>query len=96
MDSEVIEKLASVEHAQWESWAKSVGGDIQVLLEIIAENVSVDDLNSDQLEVIERNGKRVENWPKLMVDYEELSEEMKERDRVYARRVYEICKSELG
>lgn len=95
MDNRIIEKLACLEHIQWEEWAKSVGDDLQVLLEIINENVSADNLDSNQLEVIERNSNRVRNWPKLMIPYSDLSEDMKEKDRIYARKVYEICKNEM-
>lgn len=95
MNSRLIEKLACLEHVQWEGWAGSVGGDIETLIEIIEEHVPLDELTSQQLEVVQRNRKRVENWPKLMVPYSELSEEMKEKDRVYARKVYEACKDEL-
>ena len=93
MDDETIERLACVEHLQWQEWAESVGGDIGVLLEIINDNVDLNDLDSGQLEVIERNARRVKNWPKLMVDYSQLSEDDKEKARVYARKVYEICKN---
>lgn len=68
---------------------------IEILLLIIKENVNFDNLDSNQLEVIKRNTRRAENWPKLMTDYSELSEDMKEADRVYARKVYEICKNEF-
>ena len=95
MDNETIEKLASIEHVQWERWARTVCGDLEVLLNVINEHVSLDDLNQDEMEVIEKNAKRVETWPKFMIDYELLSDEIKEKDRVYARRVYEICKSEF-
>ena len=79
MDDEILERLACVEHIQWQEWAESVCGDIEVLLEIIKDNVDLNDLDSSRLEVIERNAQRVENWPKLMVDYSKLSEEMKEK-----------------
>ena len=95
MDNQIIEKLACLEHIQWEEWAKSVGDDLEVLIEIIIDNVDLDDLDSSQLEIIERNANRIMNWPKLMIPYDDLSEDMKEKDRVYARRVYEICKKEF-
>lgn len=94
MDDRIIEKLASLEHDQWQEWAESVGGDIKVLLDIINENVSLDDLDSSQLAVVEKNMDRVENWSKLMIDYNGLSEEMKEKDRVYARIIYEVFENE--
>lgn len=95
MDSEIIEKLACLEHLQWKNWARAVSGDFQALLDIINENVSMDDLDSQQLEVIEKNTRRIENWAKYMIEYEGLSEAAKDRDRVYARKVYELCKKEF-
>ena len=95
MDDQIIEKLACLEHIQWQEWAESVYGDLQTLLEIINENVDLNDLDSDKIEIIEKNSNRVKNWPELMIDYSDLSEEMKEKDRIYARKVYEICKKEF-
>lgn len=95
MDDQIIEKLACLEHIQWQEWAESVYGDLQTLLEIINENVDLNDLDSDKIEIIEKNSNRVKNWPELMIDYSDLSEDMKEKDRIYARKVYEICKKEF-
>ena len=95
MDDQIIEKLACLEHIQWQEWAGSVYGDLWTLLEIINENVDLNDLDSDKLEIFEKNSNRVKNWPELMIDYSDLSEEMKEKDRIYARKVYEICKKEF-
>ena len=95
MDDQIIEKLACLEHIQWQEWAESVYGDLRTLLEIINENVDLNDLDSDKLEIFEKNTNRVKNWPELMIDYSDLSEEMKEKDRIYARKVYEICKKEF-
>lgn len=57
--------------------------------------MDLNDLDSDKLEIFEKNSNRVKNWPELMIDYSDLSEEMKEKDRIYARKVYEICKKEF-
>ena len=87
----VIEKLAEAEHVQWQKWAKSVSGDIEALLGLI----DVENLDSNQKEFVDMVSGRIENWSRLMIDYEDLSEDEKEKDRVYARIVYEICKNEL-
>ena len=73
MDDQIIEKLACLEHIQWQEWAESVYGDLQTLLEIINENVDLNDLDSDKIEIIEKNSNRVKNWPELMIDYSDLS-----------------------
>lgn len=64
-ESEMIERLAAIEHEQWMAWAMS-------------------------LMVSERglSPERVDRWHSLMVPYEQLSEEMKEHDRKWARKVY--------
>lgn len=77
MDEDILERQTCLEHVQWQEWAQAVGGDIEILLLIIKENVNFDNLDSNQLEVIKRNTRRVENWSKLMTDYSELSEDMK-------------------
>jgi len=69
-DSELIEKLAKIEHDQWVEWAKS-----------LAENETL-------------SKARVKRWKKLYVPYAELSEESKEQDRVYARKVLAVLKDE--
>lgn len=88
--SEVIEKLAEAEHIQWQEWAKSVSGDIEALLGLI----DVENLDSNQKKFVSKVSGRIENWSRLMIDYADLSEDEKEKDRVYARIVYEICKNE--
>ncbi len=89
--SDVIEKLAEAEHIQWQQWAKSVSEDIEALLEL----VNIEELNPTQKRFVDRVFNRIDNWSHLMVDYADLSEEEKEKDRAYARVVYEICKNEL-
>lgn len=64
--SELIEKLADLEHQQWIAWATT-------LME--KENLSPE---------------RVERWRGLLCPYSELSEEWKEYDREWARKVLEI------
>ena len=87
----VIEKLAEAEHIQWQEWARSVSGDIEELLGLI----DVENLDSTEKKFVDRLSGRIENWSRLMIDYADLSEDEKEKDRVYARIVYEICKNEL-
>ena len=89
---DIIEKLAEAEHIQWQEWVKSVSDDMEGLLEIINEKA---DLNSTEKNFVERVSKRIENWQGLMVHYDDLSEDEKEKDRVYARIMYEICKNEF-
>lgn len=68
-EAELLEAVASLEHDQWVSWAKS-------LLR------SRDDKLSQE---------RRARWARLVVsDYMELTEEEKEHDRKWARKVIEL------
>ena len=42
------------------------------------------------------SSERLARWKKLYVPYEELSEEMKEEDRKWARKVFEIFKEAIS
>lgn len=65
-ESDILEKLADLEHKQWMHWSKYV-----------AENYDI----PEELE---------KKWEKSWKPYEELSEEMKDKDRKWARKVLEI------
>ena len=77
-ENELLEKLAELEHQQWEEWSKALIGQL---------------LGSPDEEAFEVHKKvlaKHQCWLKLWTPYEELSEEMKEQDRVHARRVLEV------
>ena len=64
---ELIEKLAELEHEQWQKWSKDIAKN---------ENISDDRFN---------------RWANdCWKPYNELTEEMKEHDRVWARKVLEL------
>ena len=64
--SDLIEKLAELEHEQWIYWSKNIAETEQ-----IASN-------------------RLERWKNLWCPYSELTEEQKEQDREWARKVLQI------
>ena len=66
--TELIEKLANLEHKQWIKWSKALVQMKQVPIE------------------------RELRWKKLWIPYSALSEELKEQDRVWARKVLKILK----
>lgn len=66
MKTEIIERLAALEHEQWMSWATLVIGEVGI--------------------------ERAERWDKFMVPYDELTDDVKEYDRKWARKVLEITK----
>lgn len=68
-DSELIEKLAELEHLQWIEWSKNIAS---------KEKLSPG---------------RVERWSRLWKPYAELTEEEKEQDREWARKVVALLRS---
>ena len=88
MDEEILEKLSELEHVQWCEWAASISKDLALLLSIIDKS---DVKLSDEDKLIVLNVQdRLEKWDKLMISYSDLSEDEKEKDRVYARRALDI------
>lgn len=92
MNEDILEKLAEVEHEQWCDWAGSLSAEMDALLQIISKLQDNCDslLSDDELSQIEDSKDRLIRWNSLMVLYSELSEEMKESDRVYARKVLSV------
>ena len=58
--SELIERLADLEHKQWMNWSKNIAE---------TESISLERFN---------------RWQQLWIDYNDLTEEQKEQDRVWA------------
>lgn len=83
---ELLEQLSALEHDQWIHWSKSVSDSIGKLIELIDE----DNLSSEDAEFVESQKSRLARWESYWVDYEELSEKVKEQDREYARKTIEI------
>ena len=98
VDNEVLlEKLASLEHEQWCDWSKSLAKDLNKISK--AHDKYLDSLDKIEMENPKLNElsdrindlkERISRWEKLWISYFELSEEMKEEDRIYARKVLEI------
>lgn len=81
-DKELIEKLAELEHNQWWEWTKLVMLDFLVIIEQSKDNKEVYKIAKD----------RVLKWQKNYLPYFDLPEEVKEHDRIWARKVLEIIK----
>lgn len=67
-DENLLEKLADLEHQQWEKWARTV---------LEQEKISKD---------------RKARWQSYFVPYDQLTDEVKEYDREYARKVLDILR----
>lgn len=92
MDGEILEKLSELEHVQWCEWADVLSGELASLIEII-EKLDDGSLSDEDEQTILKVRERLERWDKLMIPYSELSEEVKDQDRVYARKTLDIIKN---
>ena len=61
--TELIERLARLEHEQWMDWATTAIGKVSI--------------------------EQALKWDKNMIPYDDLPEDMKEKDRIWARKVIE-------
>lgn len=93
-EGELVEALADLEHRQWETWSRDVA---RTLREAIHSARLADALLHDgsetQLQIrrcIAALEGRLERWKKNWQPYAKLSEEVKEYDRVWARKVLAI------
>ena len=88
MDSDILEKLSDLEHRQWCEWSGSVSKEIFSLITILDR--FEDDLTDDEKLIVSRIKDKLARWDNLQVNYFELSENEKEKDRVYAKKVLSI------
>lgn len=81
--SEIEEKLADLEHRQWCDWSKSVYESMKKLIDLI----DIEKLDESDRDFVESQIRRIERWRSYWVDYDALDEDVKEQDRIYARKV---------
>jgi hypothetical protein len=74
----LLEKIAEIEHQQWCLWSKSICGHILQ--------------DRSPMRIRDRILTKHDSWELLWQPYSELSEEMKEHDRVWARKVITVLK----
>ncbi len=72
---EIIEKLAELEHEQWMKWSQS-----------LCQKVLTHDVYSTGREMFLKH----QSWLNCWKSYDELTEEQKEQDRIWARKVFGV------
>lgn len=88
MDNDILEKLSDLEHRQWCEWSSSVSKEISSLNSILDR--FEDDLTDDEKLTVSKIKDKLARWDNLQINYSELSENEKEKDRVYAKKVLSI------
>lgn len=92
MDNDILERLSVLEHEQWCEWANSISKDLYSLLSIIEklDDDSMSRLSDEEKAIVSEVNAKLERWDTYMVSYSELSEDVKEQDRVYARKILDV------
>lgn len=107
---QMIERLAEIDHAQWVFWTQEIVKEIDGLTESLLDllgvlkhmrqrGVHIPDTAYELIELAQTRlaatKRRLSRWETLWCAYAKLSEEMKEHDRVWARKAYEVMKGEV-
>lgn len=92
MNEDILEKLSVLEHEQWCEWANSISKDLSSLLSIIEklDDYSMSKLSDEEKAIVSEVNAKLERWDTFMVPYSELSEDVKEQDRAYARKILDV------
>lgn len=96
---QVIEDMADVCHEEWVKWSKSISKELAIVVEVLKKDIGfskengVD--NKEAIELVQKLESRLERWGTLWIPYEDLSEEMKDADRKYALKMFDIAKEAL-
>lgn len=85
LNKTLLEDLSMLEHEQWVEWSKQIAKDIEKLIRL----TPIEELSGEDHEFIISQLDRLERWDNLWIPYKELTEEQKESDRIYAKRVLE-------
>lgn len=83
--TDLLEQLAELEHKQWIKWSQNV-----------IEQATKDSLSSTDSFAVRNNVLEMhQRWLIMWKDYFELTEEQKEQDRIWARKVLELTQSKI-
>lgn len=96
MADQVIENMAEICHEEWMTWSKDVSKDLNLAVEMLKNDIELlkekDIGNKEAFELVQKLESRLERWQALWIPYDELSEEMKDADRVYAEKMFNVAK----
>lgn len=100
-DNKLLEDASKLCHMEWMDWSKKISMDLNETVQVLKDNLqylkkeNMSQEDKDQLiiknnELTNKLTEKLERWESLWIPYDELSEQMKEEDRVYARKILEL------
>ena len=91
--------MADVCHEEWVKWSRNISNELTLAINTLKKDIELLEENGMEnkgaIELVQKLESRLERWGALLISYEELSEEMKDADRKYAIKMYEIAKKGL-
>ena len=85
--TDLLEQLSDLEHQQWEYWSKTLSDEFK--------DIKSDLHIGDCMKSILKIDNRLLRWDKNWKPYNQLTEEVKEYDRVWARKIIELIKNKI-
>lgn len=99
-NNKILEDASNLCHIEWIDWTKNISKDLNESIQVLKNNIQYlkdDNVGIDKHQLIKENieltnklTEKLERWESLWIPYEELSEEMKEEDRTYARKILKL------
>lgn len=99
---EAIEKLAAVSHDAWQFWSMSIMRDLDELIGVLHDidnrmiEANIGYTNSPAhtqvINLIKKHNERNERWQDQWRKYQNLPEEVKESDRIWAKKSYKALR----
>lgn len=98
---EIVEKASDLCHEEWMDWTKTMAKELDEILNAFKLNNGYlndsDEINKPMLikrntQLIEMIEDRLNRWESYWIPYDELSDDVKEYDRIYARKILDLVK----
>lgn len=100
-EDKLLEAASNLCHIEWMDWSNNISKELNEVVKVLNDNINYlkeEDFDEEtQNRLLEENvvlrdniSLKLEKWASLFVAYDELSEEMKEKDRIYARKILEL------
>lgn len=85
LTTEQFEALSELEHIQWKEWSKCLAKEI--------EDWICDISQGETIVAFSKMKTRLDKWEKNWIPYNKLTEEIKEYDRVWTRKLEDILEN---
>ena len=98
--AELLEDISDLCHEEWMDWSQNISKDLNKIVLLLKENALLlnqslenyeeSDLKEKTDDMVEYLESKIERWESLWIPYGELTEEMKDLDRDYARKILDL------